>query len=480
MKLRRIGISAAVTLMVLATASQWASANNSLSLNGYLEEVKANSPEARAALHSVEVSQARLMEAEVPLSPEFYAEYKLTDNRAEPTGPFSPRRLRGRVWKVGVKEQTAYGLSADVYFTSTRANLMGVNSLFIPPAYQDYEQTSLGLGLKQSLLRDFLGDSTRAGLASQKAASRAELLKRKFELKNIILKAENAYWSLVSYNEIVKLQTENVERAKRLSEHMRGRARLRLYDDVDAMQAEAAYEQRQLELLASVNERAGFVRQFNTLRGKDGEEVEALYPLPTEEFMLKVGKKPGSRMSREDFQMLMEQATASDHQARASLSKIRPQLDLVGNIASNGFDSDAAASHQEAGQLKNPSWSVGLVFSAPLDHWLLQDMRRSYRQQAAAARDQKEMARFNEERAWDDLVQKNQEAQRIFERSLKLEKIQTDLVQRERRRMLNGRSTVSQTLTIEQNLASAQVARIRAQLGLLQVHNIIKQFEEQK
>ena len=113
-------------------------------------------------------------------------------------------------------------------------------------------------------------------------------------------------------------------------------------------------------------------------------------------------------------------------------------------------------------------------------HTLIGDMARSYKTAQKSAESMKEYAEFAEERAWQDLLQQKIEAQRRFERSLKLEKTQTELVKRERARLMAGRSTTLQTTTIEQNFASAQIQRVRSQLALLQVHNVLKTWGEKQ
>lgn len=451
-------------------------------LSEYLEQVKAHNPEARVAVQGLAAAEAARNEATRPFVPELYAEYHLFDNRQPPTSALYPAITKGNNWKAGVRKQTTFGLNADAYVNEQRTQLDGLNPavmatpLFAPRT--DYAQSAFGVNLKQSLWRDGLGEGSRAKRDAELAATRIEVLKQKFALKNILLKAENAYWSLVSYNEIIKLQTENVERARKLRDHMRQRASLRLYDDVDAMQAEANFEQRELDVLTSRNEHQSLVRQFNTLRGTDGEAVENLDDLPKDEFMLKTVRNPSKRMSREDFQILLEQAKAAAGKAKASGSQILPQLDIVGGISSNGLDTGTDASLRQAGQGKNPNWNVGVVFSMPLDFRLIADLKSAYRSQEQAALDLDQQAKFSETRVWDDLIQQNREAQSIYDKALILEKLQTDLVKKERQRMMNGRSTMGQTTTIEQNLASVQIARVKAQLGLLQIHNVIKQFEE--
>jgi outer membrane protein TolC len=252
---------------------------------------------------------------------------------------------------------------------------------------------------------------------------------------------------------------------------------MRLVDDVDALQAQAAHETRELELMSSIDERAALVRQFNTLRGQDTDDVGTLGELPTGAMLLKMVKDPNKRMSREDFGMIYQQAVASQAEAAGARSMIRPQLDVVAGVASNGFDPSRSASWEETQDYSNPGWHVGVQFSVPLDYSLLKNLRHGFNSQKRAAEQKMEAAKFNEERAWDDIIKQRHEAQRRFEKASSLEKVQTSLVKRERSRLMNGRSTTFQSLTIEQNLAMAQIQRVRAQLALLQVHNLVKSFE---
>lgn len=446
-----------------------------LSLEDYLQQVKTMSPEVRAAEQSMRAAELKLNEAESSLSPEGYAEYRIIDDKKEATSSFAPNRMENNTWKVGVRDQTRFGLSSNLYYTTGHTELTGV-----PPAFMsDFQTSSVGLELKQSLWRDSFGAATRAEISAKRAQSRIEYLKQKFAYKNLLLKAQNLYWSLVSFNEIIKLQVENVEKARKLRDRMREQANLRLFDEVDAMQAQASFESRELELQSSLDERASYLRQFNTLRGKAGEDVEVLGELPTSEFMLKQENNPAKRMSREDLQMAFEQAEAARGQAVSATSRLHPQLDLVAGISSNGLDPNASISREEAQNLRNPTVAVGIVFSVPLDYRLIGSIQRSYAAQRRAADELKQAAAFNEDRIWEDMLRQKRDAQGRFVRALNLEKLQTELVKKERERLMNGRTTTFQALNLEQNLALSQIARVRAQLALLQIHNVIKTFEEQ-
>jgi outer membrane protein TolC len=453
-----------------------------LSLQDYLNQVMTQNPEARAKKEALTKAELRMNEAEVPLSPNLYATYDYKDDRVEPTNPIAPAHSIGSVWKAGVKDQTKFGLGTDFYVSSSHVNLYGGNPQFIP--LNDYYQNIAGVELTQSLWRNSFGESTRAQYALQKAKNRMDAFQAKFDLKNIQLKAENAYWSVATLNQIVKLQEENVDRARRLTAFMNKRVKMRLVDDVDGLQVQASQETRELELQTSLDERASAVRQFNTLRGVANDDVGELSDLPDSDAMLKEVKDSSKRMSREDFRAIFEKARIDEEEARGARSMIAPQLDLRAGVATNGLNNPhgtpASAAWSELEHGNNPTWHVGFTFSVPLDYTLIHDMSRSYKSAQKSAESMKEYAEFAEERAWHDLLQQKLEAQRRFERSLRLEKTQTELVKRERARLMAGRSTTLQTTTIEQNYASAQIQRVRSQLALLQVHNLLKQWGEKE
>lgn len=466
-----------ISLNLVASAAPTMKSKNTLTLEQYLEQVRTQNSEARSMREQLTKAELRLDEAEVSLSSEFYSRYNLLDDKNEATSGFAPNRIQNQTWRVGVKDPTSFGLMTDIYLESGHSKFYGLNPAF--GMMTDYVDSKAGIDLRQSLWRNGFGEATRAGVDLQRSASRIELLKRQFELKNLLLKSENAYWTLVSLNQIVRLQEENVGRAKKLFDWMRRRVGLRLVDDVDGLQARASFETRDLELQTSLDERAALARQFNMLRGVPNDEVETLAELPDPQAILK-GVKEGSRMTREDFRMIYEQASIGQLEAKAARSQVAPQLDVVAGVATNGLDPARARSYREIEEMRNPTWNVGLMFSIPLDYSLIGNMRRSYKAADQAAAALKEHAAFAEERTWHDLLSQKSEAQRRFERSLALEKTQTELVKRERDRLLNGRTTTFQAITIEQNLAMAQIQRVRSQVGLIQIHNLLKNWEVQK
>jgi outer membrane protein TolC len=460
---------------LFASSGAFAEASR-LSLANFLAEVKRQNPEAVATLQKIEAAENKLNEALVDVRPEFYASYNILDDKQETQAPlFMGDRTRTWDWRTGVRTDSSVGLGANLYFDSTRTNIADVSPSIFP--VNDYNQSKVVLELKQSLWRNGFGGATSAKIDATSAADRAELLKNKYALKTLLLNAENTFWGVVSMSETQKLQEENVARATRIRDLMARQAQNRLTDDVEAMQAEASLQTRQLELETTRNQLAVLVRTLNTQRGVDSDQVGEVEELPPKDLLAIVNIQHSKKISREDFEMIREQANAEVAKAKGADSMIQPQLDINASYATNGRDGQTSAAWADLDRANHPTFSAGVNFSIPLDYGLIRDLKRSYRAAKEAGKSAIEQANFQEERFWNDLLKQKMEAQGRFERGVNLENIQTSLVKKQRQRLINGRTTTFETLTFEQNLAFVQIQRVNAQLDLLKVHNTIKTFE---
>ncbi len=460
--------------LALWSLPAFAQAQGTLTIEQYLMQVQSQNFQARSLVTAIESAEMRVREPETVEGTEFYASYNVFDDSKQAAQPkIMGTETEGSVWRLGLRKETSFGLGANLYFNSQRTVIHNASPLFLDNP--DYNEARTVLELRQSLWRNGFGATTRNNIAAKRAAIDTELSESRSQLKNFLFDAKNVYWALVSYNQIVKLQEENVGRARLMRNRMSRGEKLRLFDDTDAMQSEAAFQSRDLELQTSLDERAKLVRQFNTLRGLNSDESPQLEGLPVKEFTL--DDKGSGKMRRDDFDALRARARGAVAMAEGAVSQIRPQLDLTASFAGNGRDGLTSKSHELATTDKYPSWSVGLMFSIPIDVNLILDVKRGYRARAKSAREMEAMADFNEERVWQDLVKQRKEAFGRYQRAIGVEKIQTELVVRERRRLSNGRATTFEALSIEQGLALAQIQRVRAELAFMQIHNAIKTFE---
>lgn len=463
-----------IILKILLISMSWAqNAAPVLTLEKYLDQVQRGNPQARSLVAAAEAAEVKVRQAELGTVPEFFAEYNAFDDKTPPIFPFSPKRKNGNSWKVGVGQETSIGLGAKLYFEDTNTTLHGINPQFLPTP--SYNQGRAVLELRQALIRNGFGELTRATRDAQKASAQADLENIKFNLKKVLLEAENAYWSLVTYNQVVELQEENVSRAQKLSGWMSQQGKKRLVDDVDALQAKTAYDMRQMELATSRSEREAVIRTFNTLRGLETSSPEKLQGLP----QLSPGdqKLLSAKVKREDFSAAKNSTVASEMQAKIGYSSLRPQVDLVGSVASNGLDQRFSGMYSDVKDLQYPSWSVGVQIKFPLNIFLVRQLRAATKKDVLAAQEASANVDLQLQQAWNDLVQKQKEYFDIFQRSQNIEESYGTIVQKERMRLQNGRSSTFNLINLEQTRVTAQIQRTKSQLLLLQIQNILKTFE---
>ncbi|MCC6137830.1 MAG: TolC family protein [Bdellovibrionaceae bacterium] len=460
---------------IAIVTSSLAQAQSTITLTDYLDSVKANNPSARALMNSIEAAEVKIRRAELSLSAEAYGQYNVFDDRTPPLNPlFAPNRRDGYSWKAGVQKQTQFGLNANLYFENNHIVLGGVAPPFFP--LTDYISNRGVLELKQDLWRNSFGERTRADVRTAVASAQSEYYNQRFQLKNLLLEAENTYWAVVTYDQIVSLQEENVERAKKLNDWMSKKVRLKLFDDVDGLQSQTAYEARLLELQSTKNDRAAVVRSFNTLRGMDSDVIGKLEGLPNLESFTAY-QKSQFKMRREDFLALKEMAAVQENRAKSERSALKPEVSLVGSVATNGLNPNFTGAYDQVKDWQNPSWTVGVQVRFPLSFGLNSKLYKAAAQDIQSAKDNSANADFRMMRAWEEISQKQTEYQEIYNKAKKIETSQTSLLSKERTRLTNGRTTTFQLLTFEQNLVSAQIQRTRAQLGLIQIKNLLKTFE---
>jgi outer membrane protein TolC len=456
-----------------------ATAKEHWSLERFLKAVQERNPEVAAIASNTKSLEERLDEAEIQLSPIAFSDYKYLSDGKQTSNPlFMGEKTTATDFRLGVKKDFATGLSSSVYLETVRTNIHGVNSSFIP--MNDYTESRAVVELRQSLWRNGFGDQTKAQIESSNKKIKAEMLRSRYQLKTQLLGAENVYWTLASLDRILKLQVENVERAHKLAVLMANRAGSNLVDDVDALQATAALQARELELKQSEDDRAAALRQFYTLMGSEQQqerEVE-LEMFPEKEWTDQMRGLSKTSRKREDFEAMRSQGSAHIAESKSNQSNINPDLNLVASYASNGRDGLVSKSYQDAGKLDHPTWNLGIVFQIPLDFHLIHKLRAAYRAQKEAGEEILGQADFQEKRLWDDLIFKRKDAQSQYELASEIEKVRAKIVTRDHLRLINGRSTTFQAVTFEQELAAAQIQKVRAELVLIQIHNQIQLFAE--
>lgn len=462
-------------LALLGQMSYTKAIAETMSVNEYIEKVKSSNPQAVSMIKNVDALKERLNEGSLITTPEFFAKYLIMDDRQPALIPgIQPSRVKAEGYNLGVRGQTAMGLNAGLSIEKSNQRLEGLSPTF--PIVNPYNDTLAKLDLKQSLWRNGFGEKTRADRDQLTLLVKSQYESASFNLEQFLLTAENNYWALSSFEEIVNLQKENLENAKKTNNWMQGRVRQRLFDDVDGLQTQAAFESRQLEYEASLDEKKALERQFEKYTNIPWKQIQlepiANYKVPTPNSV--------SEMTGNGIFDSQKSLTASQKaQAKSRRSEVRPQLDVVASVALRGREAETSNSWEELQDGKHPTWQVGVEFAAPLDFSFLGRIRKGYDTQIKAADQAIEAVDYESSRTKTDLLAQTMDAKNRLKRAQDLEVVSQKIIQKERVRHRNGRTTTFQLLKSEQDFASAQIQRVRAQLAFIQLNNALRLFNEE-
>lgn len=470
--------SATLLLQVPAMAQDKKASNTRLSVQEFLSKVQESSTYLRSLKNEIQSLELRLNEKDLEVSPEAFATWGISDDKTPPGNPFMSPRTEVRGWTAGIRQKTILGLTGSISMSANQTLLDGIDPNNTD--FTDFSTTNAAIQLELPLLRNAFGQATRSELRMGRMGIEAELNQKKYELKTALLNAENLYWTLASLDQIIDLQKENKERAETTAKLMARKARQNLVDDVDSLQAQAAVESRALDLERSTDSHRSAKYQFCLLLGCDDNTTLTLEVFPEDKWQEKIAQLPSTPMPREDFTARRLSGELTQEQGNVAVSNLLPELNLVGSYGINGREPDFDSSQEEMNKGEFPAWTIGLKASVPLDFGLLSKTRSGYQAKREAGKLQIENVNDSEQRAWRESGGKVKDAFSIFKRALELEKLQTLVVAKERRRLANGRTTTFQVLQAEQDLASIQIQKVQSQLNLIQAFNDLKSYGVEK
>ena len=458
-----------ITLLSILTGLNVSlAATEVLSLDQYLNQVKAKGTNYLAAFSTSQGALKRSNESDLLISPTLFSNIQIGTDRSPRNNPsFEGTRADQQSFELGVSQVTTFGLSGRIYYSLSNTTIYGASSSFLPqPSYYLGRPT---LELSQPLIRNGLGSETQALIEASRAQALMTHHLEDYRARMSLVQAEMSYWRLTAAREILAIQNENLERAKKLREWNTGRAKLRLADHSDVLQAEANYRFRLMEQHSAMDEERSASESFNSLRGLSSKSVQ--------ESLVKLGDAASLRSDhlielkkeiiRSDAQSIVEGFKLADASAKMGYEKNLPTLDLVGSVSLNGRSETLSPAVSESLKTQQNIAGVQLKFSMPFNIGQGASDRAAYQAESVAAEARRDRAIFDEERDWSDLIERYKETRKKLDLSQELELAQKEKYEYERGRQSGGRSTTFIVLQFEQDYALAQTMRIRVQAELL-------------
>ncbi len=430
-----------------------------LTMDEYLQQVAEKNGSVKSSQMASDGASLYKAEGNLITKPRLFSEASFTDDKRQTQNAgFQGTKTVNKTGRIGLENTFGFGLYSKLYYGLSTSNIEGLNSLIFPGGVLQNSNSGLNLELVQPLWKGGFG--SEIGANQQIAESNAMATFYSESQKNKVLKsqAEMAYLRLVTAKNIAQVQEELLDRAKKIDSWASNRANQNLGDLSDSLQAKAAYQQRELELIAAKDELRAASEQFNVMRGIEGNTVSDEIAIQPEKELknIQFAKTESDEVKSMRANLAVLRANSKLAQERA-----KPSLDLFANTGTNGVDTVTSTAIDRSFGGKYNFYTVGLRFSMPLWFSEASDIRQGREQQQLATESEITQLAKNDEMKFNDLSQKLALAMSRLELVEKLASIQERKLKREKERLNYGRSTTYQVLVFEQDSAQAQLLKVK-------------------
>ncbi len=344
--------------------------NQRLELPFVLKRAAESSDSFRSAKAGFLTAPVTELQASSALAWRPYAKFSRLDDRREASNSFSPNHTEGTSVAVGLATAFQSG-------TLVQAEVSHSNNLIAFPTFGrfDYFDTQSTLSITQKLWADSFGQATRAQQRSAKKFSEAEGLQAQVGMEEWVLGLVRLYYGAWLSQAQARAAKEGFDRKVRFQSLVGLQAQRGTAEKPDVLQVEGA-------VTAAKNQLEGAeLRLQDTWRdlvlslkfNPEWTRIPATrIPLALDEPQVEAMKLCGSESKLNaapeslELQRARSQAQAAlDSQKRAE-ALARPNLELQGQVFTNGVASTANASFSDFGSRVGKGYAVGVTLSLPI------------------------------------------------------------------------------------------------------------------
>lgn len=471
----KIRYSWSITFLLLLTPSQIFAAGN-LTLDEYLNQVKTQNDQFKSISLNQEAAVEKSGESSLVFKPQILLEGSSAIDKKHTTNVSAQGdRTDYSQIKAGLLQQFDFGLKGQLSYKLSHTKIYNASANVLPTP--EFKDNAVQLELSQSLWRNFNGQESKSQANLLSAGAEAQKHAEIYKAKVLLANAQNLYWSLSQVDKLIKVQKESLERAIKIRTWAKRRFDSQLADNTDFLQADAGVKYRQLELETSLQDQKNLIRNFNSLRGVNSDVLDIqLEELNAEKIETLV--VPNRAEMREDTLAALESKKIAEANAQLAIARNKPIFDVFGSYTLNGRDRDKyAEAVGDAFKNEHETAVVGLKFQAPLDFFTTNKTINAYKKEILASDHTYRRKVFEQDKEWDELVKKFEDAKLRFKLSKQIEEAQKIKASNERNRLNLGRTLTSTVLTFEQDLASSQQLRIKNETDIISTYTQLLTFK---
>ncbi len=449
-----------------------------ISAQDYVNQVLANQPALKA--QKAQVEAATLDEAQTEVAKSYQLQSTLSstvDKRPQDSLTNTYDSLTAHSLKTSLSRQFSTGtvakLSVDLLQTSLdnvtispQAPKKDLGFVKISPSIEVSQPLWQGKGGKTLSLQE-------KALRDQTGIQKSILEQR---TRGLELAAKAAYYRLSFARDRVSIAKNTLETAEKIQSFVLSKQALNLLEKGDLLQSQALVAGRKLELDDAEMEEKAAALQFNSLRGEPSDSV------PDELSSLKSTSVAQLEITpdlenRPEVKVAKAQIELAESSIKLSEDKVSPQLNA---FSMHGFQSREDTFANSAKKINDPYYpvtTIGLTLSMTTDRDLVQASVNSAKAKKAASEYMLEDARRNLQSEVYGLLDKQKDAINLYNLAKSVEKIQKEKLDNEQKQHRNGRSTTYQLLMFSQDLALAELSRIKAAYNLQMIQAQLAQYK---
>jgi outer membrane protein TolC len=430
-----------------------------LSVDGFLQQVRTQGPAYRSAQSAAEGLSKQRVQTDLLYSPMLIGHAQRTDDRRQQAMPeFFGTRTVNDHYGAQLAKKWGFGPDTSIGYTWMRTDVRG--SYYVPGPYWDAMPSA---SVSVPLLKDFGGSQTRAQMDKMRSQIDAGAFQALSGRDQVVYGARMAYAALALARAEVATRQDTLARAEKVVAWAERRARRNLGDDAEPLQARAMRRVRELELQAAVEKERNARLDFNRLRGvatdevaEDLEGIEAVVSGLAFDW-------PKETPTRFDLKAAEAQARAARAAWKDAKANAWPDVKAFAQVTGNGQDATFAPAHSEAMEFDRPTWVFGVQAVIPLDIPTAAKAAQGYEKNYQGAVADIQAKRLEVDQDWRRLNDHRSDVDRRLEMMAAIVRIQKEKAEMERTRLNEGRTTQFQLQAFETDYSESRLQY----LGLL-------------
>ncbi|MDH4468981.1 MAG: hypothetical protein QE271_13060 [Bacteriovoracaceae bacterium] len=439
-----------------------------MTLDSFLHLVGQESLQLQSLQEKQEGLEFTLSQTHLIYSPYSFGSFGYSDDeRQKLNTQFVGVETIGKFYEFGVGKRFNSGAELKLGYTNQFADIRGT-VLQDVTAYEP----ALKLSLAIPLWRNFGGGEWSYQAKTTEFRWRSQIYAAKQTEKNLLTYSENLYWQYATLLAIKEIQIQGLKRSKEIENWASNRVKNSLGDQSDLYQSQAVVVGKELNLNETEDKIQSLKKAIETLLNREEKvsdahqwEMPKEIPLPQAQMITNAGGSE-TPMTTSEVQAIYYQSESEQNSYQETKEQNRFKLDLVADYAWTSRERGFNDSWNELKTGDFPWWTLAIKYEQSLDFGSIQNVEAGQYKLINASKKDYQNALQKAQKDWLLMVNQWSLLEKKQKLCAKLELIQQNKLDFERKRLRTGRTTTFQVLQFEFDYLQSQLQHLQTKLEL--------------